>query len=72
MSVVTPILKETNERKTSMIQIQLSLAPIEDTVQYCDVCEDETLHISMLTNFESGETGYLLECEPCMLSWEWK
>jgi len=72
MSVVSPILKATNERKTIMIKIELSPTPLEDTEQYCDMCEDETLHISMLTRFTDGRAGYLLECEPCMLSWDWK
>ena len=55
------------------ITIQLSPSPIEDTVQHCDMCEDETLHISVSTKFTAtGEYGYLLECEPCMLSWDWQ
>lgn len=54
------------------ITIQLSPSPIEDTVQHCEMCEDETLHISVFTRFTTGRTGYLLECEPCMLSWDWQ
>jgi len=54
--------------------IQLSPSRIEDTEQWCDICEEETLHISMATELHSnpGVIGYLLECEPCTLSWEWK
>jgi len=65
-------MKAPNERKTIMIQIELSPAPIEDTVQECEFCGEDTLHISVFTRFTTGRTGYLLECEPCMLSWDWQ
>jgi hypothetical protein len=53
--------------------LQLSPVPHEDIVQYCEFCEDETLHISVPTQFtHTGEFGYLTECEPCMLSWDWR
>lgn len=56
-----------------MIKETLSPVRIEDTEQYCDFCEEETLWVSYYTKFtESGETGYLLNCEPCMLTSVWK
>jgi len=56
-----------------MIQIELSPSPAEDTIQHCEMCEDDTLHISVFTRFTgTGQTGYLVECEPCMLAWDWR
>lgn len=55
------------------ILTKLSPVRIEDTEMWCDLCEEETLHVSYYTKFiKTGETGYLLECEPCMLSADWQ
>lgn len=52
--------------------LQLSPAHLDDAIKFCDVCGEETNHISLFTRFtDSGETGYALECEGCTLTWEW-
>lgn len=51
----------------------LPLSPMEDETLFCDLCEEETLHVSMLTSLAENPLAkfYALECEICMLSWEW-
>lgn len=50
----------------------LSPVHLDDAIEFCDDCGEETNHVSLFTRFtQSGETGYLLNCEVCMLSWEW-
>ena len=50
----------------------LSPVHLDDAIEFCDDCGEETNHVSLFTRFtNTGETGYLLNCETCMLSWEW-
>lgn len=53
--------------------VELSPVPVGDTEEFCDVCGEETYHVSTLSEFHSqpGVLGYLLECEPCLMSLEW-
>ena len=53
--------------------IQISPVRIEDTERWCDVCDEETLHVSTLTFLTENPLDKFdqLECEICMLSWEW-
>ena len=53
--------------------VTLSPIPLDDVEKWCDICEDQTLHVSYITEFQNkpGVKGYLLECEPCMLSIDW-
>lgn len=52
--------------------IQISPARIEDTERWCDVCDEETLHVSTLTFLTENPLDKFdqIECEVCMLSWE--
>ena len=51
----------------------LPLSPMEDEIVWCDICEEETLHVSNLTSLNTNPLAkfYALECEICMLSAEW-
>jgi hypothetical protein len=51
----------------------LPLSPMEDEIVWCDICEEETLHVSYLTSLNTNPLAkfYALECEICMLSAEW-
>jgi hypothetical protein len=51
----------------------LPLSPMEDETVYCDMCEEETNHVAMLTALNTNPLAkfYALECEICILSWEW-
>jgi hypothetical protein len=52
--------------------ITLSPTHLDDAIEFCENCGEETNHVSLFTVIaESAQTGYLLECETCMLSWEW-
>ena len=55
------------------MSVTLPLSPMEDVTQFCDECDEETLHIAMLTSLAENPLAkfYQLECEICMLSWEW-
>jgi len=57
-----------------MSETLLPLSPMEDEMVYCDICEEETLHVAMLTSLATNPLAmfYAQECEVCMLSWEWK
>ena len=52
---------------------KLPLSPIPSTDQWCEYCEEKTLHVSYLTALNTNPLAkfYALECEPCMLSAEW-
>ena len=54
--------------------IQLSPVMLEEGEQFCEVCEENTFHVCMPARFHSNPSvmGYLLECEPCSLSWDWQ
>jgi hypothetical protein len=54
-------------------QIELSPIPLESVEDWCEGCEEETLHVSYISRFNYNPTsyGYTLECEPCLLSAEW-
>lgn len=49
------------------------LSPMTSTEKFCEVCEEETLHVSYLTSLSTNPLAryYDLECEPCMLSRDW-
>jgi hypothetical protein len=51
----------------------LPLSPIPSTEQFCEDCEEETLHVSYITALNTNPLAryYALECEPCMLSRDW-
>ena len=51
----------------------LPLSPLEDEMLWCDLCEEDTLHLSYLTAMDTNPLAkfYALECEICMLSAEW-
>ena len=51
----------------------LPLSPMEDKIVFCDICEEETNHVAMLTALDTNPLAkfYAQECEVCMLSWEW-
>jgi hypothetical protein len=53
--------------------IELSATPLESVEDWCEVCEEDTLHVSYISRFDYNPTryGYTLNCEPCMLSAEW-
>jgi hypothetical protein len=55
--------------------MSITLSPIAkpDEVLFCEDCEEDTNHVSMLTELHSnpGVKGYNLECAPCSLSWDW-
>jgi hypothetical protein len=57
-----------------MSEIFLPLSPMPEETLFCEICEDETLHVPMVTALNTNPLArfYQLECEICMLSWEWK
>jgi len=71
MSVVAGIVS--NNKKGAPMPTKLPLSPIPSTDQWCEYCEEKTLHISYLTALDTNPLAkfYALECEPCMLSAEW-
>jgi hypothetical protein len=69
--VVTARIKTTTKGK--LMNDLLPLSPLEDEMLWCDICEEETLHVSYLTALDTNPLAkfYALECEICMLSAEW-
>jgi hypothetical protein len=59
--------------KGKLMSVTLPLSPMEDVTQFCDECGEETLHVAMLTSLAENPLAkfYQLECEICMLAWEW-
>lgn len=56
------------------MSITLSPVPMPDETLFCEDCEEDTPHVSISTELLSnpGVIGYNLECETCMLSWDWR
>jgi hypothetical protein len=69
--VVPARIKTTTKGK--LMNDLLPLSPMEDEIVFCDICEEETNHVAMLTALDTNPLAkfYAQECEVCMLSWEW-